>query len=398
MRKRCERMRKRDQIYIKNKNKNLVLSLIQSHGMISRAEIAKLTKMSATTVSRIVSSLMEMNLVQETDQYTTGVGRKATLVTLNSKSVLSIGVELDEKTIRVGFIDFLGKLIVSESLSKKINEDPESVIAKVSEIITRLLLGHKFQTNNIIGVCIGLPGLIDNENGIVNMSTQLGWNNINLAKLAKEKLGFQVIIDNELKVKAYAETRVGKARHSNKMVMIGFGSGVGSALTIDKEIYRGNSNTAGEIGHTVVNPNGTLCTCGNFGCIQTYIAERFLLEEASKNTEVQSIEEIINFAERNEKWAVNIIERAITYAVIAINNSVCIENPDTVILTGSLIDQSNYIRERIISKCDNHIWEALKHSFVIDISELGSSGVVLGAGLLIQSNFLEQLNFENEIV
>lgn len=134
MRKRCERMRKRDQIYIKNKNKNLVLSLIQSHGMISRAEIAKLTKMSATTVSRIVSSLMEMNLVQETDQYTTGVGRKATLVTLNSKSVLSIGVELDEKTIRVGFIDFLGKLIVSESLSKKINEDPESVIAKVSEI------------------------------------------------------------------------------------------------------------------------------------------------------------------------------------------------------------------------------------------------------------------------
>lgn len=392
-------MKKKDQIYIKRENQGIVLDLIHSYGMISRAEIAKVTKMSATTVSRIVNLLINLNLVRQTNQYTTGVGRKAALLTVNSESIISIGVELDKKIMRVGLIDFEGNIVFTENFIKKTNEKPEHVIMQLKEIIFRMIDEQKLQHDNIIGICIGIPGVINNESGIIKKSTQLGWNNIKFGEMLEEKLGFRVIIDNELKMKAYAESRIGQAKQSEKMVVISFGSGVGSALMIDNEIYRGDSNIAGEIGHTIVNPNGTLCTCGNFGCIQTYVGEYFLMEEASKSSqEVNQVADIVHAAMANEKWAINILERATTYAAIAVNNIVCVNNPDTVILTGSFIHQSSYVRDKIISKCMEQIWEVLKDSFQIKISEMNTSGVLLGAGLFMQKEFLDELNFEEPIV
>src|SRR5699024_12657299 len=116
---------------------------------------------------------------------------------------------------------------------------------------------------------------------------------------------------------------------------------------IGDTIYRGYLNSAGEIGHTVVDPNGMLCTCGNFGCLQTYIAEGFLIREASKQADVQDLEDMISAAEENQKGAVNIIDRAITYAAITINNSVCLNNPDKIILTGSTNEGFPYVLDRL---------------------------------------------------
>lgn len=388
-------MQKKDQNYIKKENEGIVLDLIRTYGMISRAKLAKMTKMSATTVSRIASSLMELNLIQETNQYTTGVGRKAALLTMNPDSMLSVGVELDDTKIRVGFVNFLGNVIFSEKRQKNSRDSPELIISFLKEMIFRLIDKHQINSDKIIGVCIGLPGLINNETGNVNISTQLDWHDIQLAEKAKNELGFPVNIDNELKLKAYAESLFGKAQKSKRFIMLGFGSGVGSALMIDNKIYRGHLNTAGEIGHTIVDPNGMLCTCGNFGCLQTYIAERFLLKEASKNSEVHCLEDIIHAAKIHEKWAENIINRAVTYASITINNSVCLNNPDTIVLTGSLIDKSTYIRDEILKACEKQLWTPLKNTFALHISEIGSLGVVLGAGMAIQRDFVvHHLNFE----
>ncbi|WP_376846884.1 ROK family transcriptional regulator [Camelliibacillus cellulosilyticus] len=391
-------MQKKDQNYIKKENKGLVLDLIRTDGPLSRADIAKKTKMSPTTVSRIVASLIELNLVEETDQYTTGVGRKASLLAVKADSFFSIGVEIDEKWVRMGMIDFLGHLIKTDEVITNVDDEPAVFVMKLKEMLERFMANMAIQKDRIIGICIGVPGLINNLTGTVDISAQLNWHNVSLASQLEREIGLKVMVDNELKLKAYAERLFGKGRESKKLLMIGFGSGVGSALIIDGEIYRGHSNTAGEIGHTIVDPNGMLCPCGNFGCLQTYIAERFLLEEASKKADVRELQDIIMAAKNDEKWAVNIVERAVTYAAITINNSVCVNNPDKVILTGSLIDQSPYIREKILEMCDYQLWTPLKHSFTLEVSDLGSTGIVLGAGMIAQKHFINQLNFEEELI
>src|SRR5699024_11920600 len=134
-------------------------------------------------------------------------------------------------------------------------------------------------------------------------------------------------------------------------------------------------NSAGEIGHTVVDPNGVLCTCGNFGCLQTYIAEGFLIREASKQDDVQDLEDIILAADENQKWAVNIIERAITYAEITFNNSVCLNNQDKIILTGSSIERFPFVRDRILEASNKQICSPLSDIKSIDVSVLGVNDV-----------------------
>src|SRR5699024_4505369 len=166
------------------------------------------------------------------------------------------------------------------------------------------------------------------------------------------------------------------------------------ALIEGDEIYRGSINAAGEIGHTVVTPNGPLCTCGNFGCLQTYIAESFLLEEANKHHPVERMEDIVRYAEEEKNWAMNMINRVITYAAITINNSVCVSNPEKVILTGSLMEQSEAISKEIIREAKNKLWSPLNDFLSIEISTLGEQGVVMGAAMFSQREHINQLFFE----
>src|SRR5699024_9085933 len=97
-------------------------------------------------------------------------------------------------------------------------------------------------------------------------------------------------------------------------------------------------------------------------------------------------------ADENQKWAVNIIERAITYAAITINNSVCLNNPDRIILTGSTIERFPSVRDRILEVANKQIWSPLSDTTSIEVYDLGDTGVILGAGLLSQRLYITQLN------
>src|SRR5699024_402453 len=128
------------------------------------------------------------------------------------------------------------------------------------------------------------------------------------------------------------------------------------------------------------------------------IAEGFLIREASKQADVQDLEDIISAAEENQKWAVNIIERAITYAAITINNSVCLNNPDKIILTGSTIERFPSVRDRILETDNKHILSHLRDTTTIEVSDLGETGVILGGSLLSQRIYINQVNDEKELI
>lgn len=389
---------KKDQSFIKRENTNLILDLIQEQKLISRSELAKLTRMSPTTISRNVSSLINMELVKETNEYTTGVGRRATKLMLNPYAAFSIGVALDENKLRFLLINLLGKPIAAKTIDKKYDKQPQAVITMIKEIIEQLLIENKINRNRITGICIAMPGIINHENGSVYKSAQLGWDNISFGEMLQKQIPYPIHVDNELNLRAYAEKTSSENRKTESIVVIGFGSGVGSALIEGDSIYRGAINAAGEIGHTVVTPNGALCTCGNFGCLQTYIAEVFLLEEASKHAPVKCIKDIVGYAESGEYWAANILDRAITYAAITVNNSVCVSNPNKVILTGSLIEESDYISKGIIKEAKRRLWSPLNDFLSIEVSNLKGDGVVLGAAMFSQREHINQLFYEKELL
>lgn len=381
-------LEKHDQEYIKKHNKSMVLNIIRDKGSISRASIARLTSMSPTSISRIVSELSEIGLVHETEPYSEGVGRKATLLSIYPDSIATIGVYLNRDIIRLGVVNFIGHIILEKEIQNDVStHSVENVSAKLSDEINNLIKELGINPPKIIGIGIGMPGIIDTKDGKIVFSAQLGWKNVDFLKFIKEKIDLKIIIDNNVKLKALAETLYGAAKNSQRSAMISIGSGVGSALVIDGQILRGKINSAGEVGHTIVDPDGMLCECGRRGCLQTYIAESALINEANKVHRVNNIREIFECAADGDNWAVNLLERAANYIAIAINNVACMYSPDTIILSGRLIEKYPMMIELIESK-RSLIWEPFKDTFNLVYSELKNESTIIGAATLALNTFL----------
>jgi predicted NBD/HSP70 family sugar kinase len=379
---------KQDQDVIKQHNKQMILDIIKKQRPISRAELAKITKMSATSVGRFVSELCEEGLVQETDLTSSGVGRKAVQLDIIADAVYTVGVEIEKKRIKFGMMDFSETVVEHHRVAHTaLESSPEETAALIGREISGLIKKCKISPEKVVGIGIGVPGVIDYEKGIVQFSSTLGWKNVPFAVLVEQILGIKTVIDNDLKVKILSEYLYGSAKGSTKTTLIGIGTGIGSALIIDGEIFRGGSNSAGELGHTTLDPNGNLCECGKRGCLQTYVDENALITEARRVKEITDIGQVFEAARADERWAKEIVSRTALYIGITINNIVCMYNPDTVILSGDLIENYTEIVDLVHEHCEQVIWEPFKGTFRIIASELKAEAIVIGAGALALQHF-----------
>jgi len=380
---------KHDQGLMRKSNKILILNLIREKRPISRAELAKITGMSPTSVSRIVSKLMEFGLIEETKLTSNGVGRKASLLDTNELSACSISIYLDLDSCIIGIVDFDGNLLKEERLTY----DTENLIwtdimNRVCETVKEMVKATAADHIKIVGLGVAVPGIVDTHRGVVVFSPQLGWTGVNLKKYLEEELGYRVVIENAIKAKALAEGIYGGAKDSSRAVYINFGSGVGSALITEDEIFRGTTNSAGEVGHTTMDPNGKLCDCGRRGCLQTYIADWALIQEAQMVKDVSTVGEIFEAYFSKEQWAVNIIKRLHTYIGVAICNVICMYNPDSVIIGGSLIQQDSNMEAIINKRVEELIWEPFSNTYQIKESKLGNKAGLLGMAELIFNDYI----------
>ncbi|MGE6259983.1 ROK family transcriptional regulator [Heyndrickxia sporothermodurans] len=384
-------MEKQDQLLMKKQNKALVLDIVKNQSPISRMEISKITGMSPTSISRIIGELHQQGFVKETELVTSGVGRKATLLDVCADVLYTIGVELDQSVLKIGIVNYVGKMIALRTFSRNVLETYEETLRSIQYNVNEMISQNMISTKKVIGIAVGLPGSVDYQNGVVRLSDQLKWKNITLAKDLSELTSFQVVIDNELKMKVIAENTVGKAKGAQNSILVGIGSGIGSAIILNGEVYRGESNNAGEIGHTVVDPNGNVCSCGKIGCLATYISEGALIADCRKVKEISTIDEVFSSFRKQETWALNILNRTLTYVALAISNLACLYNPEIIILSGNLIEKIPEVKQTIEEKCERYLWEPIKQNLQIVYSDLGDQGVVLGAAIHAQ-NTLHELN------
>jgi predicted NBD/HSP70 family sugar kinase len=380
-------LEKHDQELMRKKNRMLVFNSIQQHHPISRTDIAKLSGMSAATVGRVVTDLIELGLVKETSQISGGVGRKATLLELDLESIMTVGIEIDRNLTKAALVDLSGRIIAEkQQVIDQHEKQLDTLIDAIARLVTEMAAEQDIPLAKIIGAGVGLPGIVDPEQGMVVFSAQLGWRNVPFAGMLEARLNMPVVLDNDLKVKALGESSL---RSPDGMpgegitALVSIGSGLGAALIMDQKIYRGSRNIAGEIGHSIIDPNGKLCECGKRGCLQTYITDLALLQEANQIREVSSLQELFRYMEQGEPWARSIIDRACSYIAITINNVVCAYNPGSIILTGKFIEEHSGIFEAVKQKLQEFIGEHFSGSFEMFRSKLGERSVMIGAAKLV---------------
>lgn len=382
-------MEKHDQLLMKRQNKNLVLDILKTKSPISRIDIAKMTGMSPTSITRIVTELQLQGYLRETEAVASGVGRKATLLEVRGDVLYTVGIEIDKSLLKVGIVNYIGEMVSLHKSKRNESESYMETLHKIDAVIRKIMDENEIPAAKIMGLAVGLPGYIDYKNGIVKISDQLKWKDASLAEDLQKLTSFNVIVDNELKMKIVAESFTGKAKNSQNSILIGIGSGIGSSIMLNGDIYRGETNNAGEIGHTVIDPTGNVCNCGKIGCLATYISEGAILADSRKVKDISSIEDVFQSYRDREPWALNIMDRASTYIALAISNLLCLYNPEVIILSGNTIEKLPEMKQAIEQKCELYIWEPLKQSVRIVYSELSENGVVLGAAIQAQNIMLE---------
>jgi len=187
---------------------------------------------------------------------------------------LSIGVDVGGTKVAAGVVDKQGKII--EKLKRSTPAaSPEQTARVISDTVLELLGRHQVEA-----VGLGTAGFVDRTRSTVLFAPNLAWRNEPVKKKVEDRIGVPVLVENDANASAWAETVFGAARGYQDVVLITVGTGIGAAIVINGQLYRGRWGVAGEPGHYRVVPGGRLCGCGNRGCWEQYASGNALVAEA----------------------------------------------------------------------------------------------------------------------
>jgi glucokinase len=269
-----------------------------------------------------------------------------------------VGVDVGGTNIKLGVVGPSGQVIIRNSFATKpFASSKIKLIAALSREIEASIITAGLDKEQIAGIGIGLPGLVDYEKGIVRFLPNIrGWRGVHLKSILQKNVKLPVFVDNDVKVITLAESKFGAGRGVQNLVCLTLGTGVGAALILNGQLYRGEDNAAGELGHIPLNENGPRCNCGGFGCFETYVGNRALLALASsvmRNPGI-TLEEMFILAQKGNKQALLFWKKAAGHIGNGLVGIVNLLNPRLIIIGGGISHNEKFlfttIRDTIVSR------------------------------------------------
>ena len=264
-------------------NRLRVIRALREEGQISRAEIARRTGLSRSTVSSLVADLQADGLVIERPEpgsaHGAQGGRPPILLSFDASAGAAVGVDFGHSHVRVAVSDLASTILAERTRALDTDHDAQEGLEMAAELVVETLADAGVARETVIGAGMGLPGPIDQGDGTVGSSAILpGWIGMAAASELRRRLDIPVMVDNDANLGALAEAAFGAGRDAGDLVYLKVSSGIGAGLILNGRLYRGSSGLAGELGHVLVDPDGIVCRCGNRGCLETVAATGALVD------------------------------------------------------------------------------------------------------------------------
>ncbi len=263
-------------------NSALVLRALYDFGPISRADIARLSGLTRTTVGEVVAQLMADGLAREVGRGPSTGGKAPTLVELIDDARQVIALDLGEQVFRAAIVDLRGQ--VQRVVERPVEGlDGRQALALVYELVDELAAAAG---DALLGIGVGTPGIVDATTGTIRWAVNLDWQDLPLGDLLRERYGVPAELANDsraaaLAIQLFSDARTTAPRAAN-LVAIKVGRGIGAGVVLRGELFHGDGFGAGEIGHTVVDEDGAECRCGRFGCLETVASSRAIVARATE--------------------------------------------------------------------------------------------------------------------
>ncbi|MCC5467281.1 ROK family transcriptional regulator [Pelosinus baikalensis] len=381
-------MKTADQVLVKQINKMIVLNTIYKKRPISRAEIAKVTGLNKSTVSALVDELLTEELVLEMGTGESQGGRKPVNLSINKEVGNIIGIDLGVNYILSIMTNFAGEIIWEKRIDlQHTHNSPGQRIADLQTLIRETIENASQTVRGIIGIGIGVPGIVNYEQGLILSAPNLGWENIELRSIIEQKFGVPVFIDNEANAGAIGEKWFGAGKRADEFLYISAGTGIGAGIIINNELYRGSRGLAGEIGHMTVSLDGIPCSCGNTGCLEEYSSEKALFRYMKEHICVEelTIFNIIDNAIAGDDVSRRAFEYVGKYLGIGVANLINAFNPQLVIIGNSLPLAGDILMDELRKEAGKRCFASKYFSVKILPSQLNMHACAMGAAALVIS-------------
>src|SRR6476659_3921141 len=323
-------------------NRLRVIHALRDEGLISRAEIARRTGLSRSTVSSLVADLQADGLVVERPEpgsaFGAQGGRPPILLSFDASAGAAVGVDFGHSHLRVAVSDLASTILAERTRPLDTDHDAQEGLEMAAELVVETLADAGVARGTVIGAGMGLPGPIDQGDGTVGSSAILpGWIGMTAAAELQKRLDIPVMVDNDANLGALAEAAFGAGRDAGDLVYLKVSSGIGAGLILNGRLYRGSAGLAGELGHVHVSPDGVVCRCGNRGCLETVAAEWALgaLLRPARGRDLTA-REILDLVAVGDPGATRVVAdagRAIGGVLAALCNAL---NPEAIIVGGEM--------------------------------------------------------------
>jgi predicted NBD/HSP70 family sugar kinase len=353
---------------VRRHNLGVVLRHVADHGPRSRATIALETGLNKTTVSSLVTELIQLGLLVERGLEQRGtVGRPGQVVELSGEGVVALGLEINVDYLAVRALDLTG---AERHRSLDVRDNRRLPVADVLDRLaaeaTAALEAVEAEGLRPVGATVALPGLVDAARGALLVAPNLGWTDVAVVDELHERMSgpeFPVAADNEANLAALAELWEGTARGLRDVLYVSGEIGVGGGIIIGGELFRGAQGFGGEFGHMTMDPGGKPCGCGSRGCLETVAGLEALLEMAGMDpsgatTTTGSGEPVALLASRaraGDESALAALREGGRWLGIAIASAANLLNFQAVVLGGFCGQLSTWLAAPIARELDAHV-------------------------------------------
>jgi predicted NBD/HSP70 family sugar kinase/biotin operon repressor len=258
-------------------NQQLLLRALHDHSPLSRADLARLTGLTRTSVSDLVGSLIDDGLIEEAGRGQSSGGKSPILLRVAPDGRHLIGLDLGEAQFSGAVVNLRGEILRSIHLPLE-GRNGEAAVDLVFQLVDALRADDR---SPLLGIGIGAPGVIDTSTGTVRWSVNLDWAELRLGALVESRYGVPVVVANDSHAAALAELTFYRRPRPNNLIVIRIGRGVGAGIILNGQLFQGDGYGAGEFGHVSRGNAGAPCRCGREGCLETMTSMRALVDAAN---------------------------------------------------------------------------------------------------------------------
>jgi predicted NBD/HSP70 family sugar kinase len=375
-------------------NERFVLRTIYEGGPLSRADVARATGLTRTTVSDLVERLLADGLVVEAGTGPSTGGKAPILLRVPPDARQLIGIDVDRGRLSGLVVDLHGDVFARQARDFG-DGDGEEALSELESLVLSLC---RTADRPLVGVGVGTPGLVDTETGTVRWAVGLDWRDEPVGPRLTAATGLPAIVVNDSQAAAMAEWAFGHHDTHEAMVVVKVGEGIGAGIVLGGRLYAGAGSGAGEIGHTRVVDDGIACRCGSSGCLETVSSQRAVLARARQEAASRSGWALAGRAVSHER----LLEAfragdAVAHAIVlgsapplgrVIGAMIGALGARDIVLVGPMADFGGPWLERVRAEAARSALPLLVERSTIHLGRTGDDVVELGAAAILMTSEL----------